>query len=659
MTRRWNILIATWWLALLFNAPLGTATLFAADAEAARVPLDLDAELSARLTQWAVADDELKQLLPENPAQHEPFTRGYRQGVADVLNGDLAVAEYRGSDPLLKGHFIGKVFACGARTDIQRSIVKRLENDPTIKVSRATDLIRLALGYDTPTLDGGTRFPEHAELLIKRGANPNAPTHDKDKLYPLHLAVEAGNSDLVELLLKRGANANASDAHGWTALFSGNNRLKTALLLKHRARVNVKSRLGLTPLHAHVADAFWWGADETIPLLIAHGADIHARDKFGRTPLHLASSSEAVDLLIERGARADVLTNKLETPLHFARGSQVVEALVRHGVDIHAVDHKGNTALHSALGKTRVEPPVLVTFFPMVVLRPPAAPPRRDLTINLSWLDHTRAGAVAALVRHGAALHVRNIHGDRPIDHPLIRRINTYIQQNGSKPTNEWVQTINTMLVTPIPIHFEENQLVDITEYIRRRSHLPVIVDWPGMVTKPHTTVNLKAQDAPADEVLTGVLASVRDEKLTWRVDPYGVVLIGTPARLEGMMPKHRPPQRTRVGIGNRELAIVRKLNLAIPAHFEATRLDDVLGYLHSVSGLPVRVDWPALKALGVRRDARVTLSVASLAIRRVADLVLHQVAGERAIVHAHQGALFVSTPKGMAEFVENAMHDK
>jgi len=136
--------------------------------------------------------------------------------------------------------------------------------------------------------------PEKVALLLARGADPNrrfvhggiAP------MYPLQLAVSAGDRKMVELLASHGAAINQHLPAGFGALPPLSMAVKTGnlamvkLLLSLGADVNLVDSLNMTPL---LWSAIWdYGRADVTKLLLEAGADSTVRDKRGATPLALA-----------------------------------------------------------------------------------------------------------------------------------------------------------------------------------------------------------------------------------------------------------------------------------------------------------------------------------------------------------------------------------
>ena len=60
--------------------------------------------------------------------------------------------------------------------------------------------------------------PEHAETLLKAGANPNAGLFKHEPWTPLHTAANMGRVEIARILLKHGANPKIKNSHGQTPL---------------------------------------------------------------------------------------------------------------------------------------------------------------------------------------------------------------------------------------------------------------------------------------------------------------------------------------------------------------------------------------------------------------------------------------------------------
>lgn len=94
---------------------------------------------------------------------------------------------------------------------------------------------------------GGSRAA--AELLLERGADPDAPARNATLVTPLHSAVAGGEAGVVAALLEHGAAVDARQQEGFTALhgaaFAGN-RPMMELLSGHGADPDLRDDRGRT-----------------------------------------------------------------------------------------------------------------------------------------------------------------------------------------------------------------------------------------------------------------------------------------------------------------------------------------------------------------------------------------------------------------------------
>lgn len=148
-------------------------------------------------------------------------------------------------------------------------------------------------------------FTEAVELLLQKGANPNAVDHFGNPL--LIDAAGKGLRKVVSLFLQAGADPNLEDPAGWSPLAitiqrdwdeKSDKYLQIAhLLIKSGADVNCTHPISQeTPLMWAVAK----GSKELILDLIARGANLHAKSKRGNKAIVYAQNrgrKEIVKLL--------------------------------------------------------------------------------------------------------------------------------------------------------------------------------------------------------------------------------------------------------------------------------------------------------------------------------------------------------------------------
>ncbi len=211
-----------------------------------------------------------------------------------------------------------------------------------------------------------------AELLLDRGANPNARLHGGGTV--LHSVAAKGYLSILELLLRRGADPDLKDEEGRTplhlAVLVSQTRVVESLL---GAKVNLEEKdyAGRTPLHlavkAHDLDMS--------ELLLKRGANIDAQDKSGWPPLGVAMNLDGAvpqlavpterqvrmaTALLERGAGLDFVVNG-QTPLHLAVALNSPE-LVRR-----IVDRKASVSLPNAMGLTPLQYAVVNSSAPEII----------------------------------------------------------------------------------------------------------------------------------------------------------------------------------------------------------------------------------------------------------------------------------------------------
>ncbi|QXC61817.1 ankyrin repeat domain-containing protein [Aquihabitans sp. G128] len=109
--------------------------------------------------------------------------------------------------------------------DVLRDLI---DDDPDLVNQHAPD------GFTPLHLAAWFGHTKAAEVLLARGADPQAVAANGTELHPLNSAAAAGNTVIVHLLLDRGADVDATQEHGITALHSAaahNDAEMVALLL--------------------------------------------------------------------------------------------------------------------------------------------------------------------------------------------------------------------------------------------------------------------------------------------------------------------------------------------------------------------------------------------------------------------------------------------
>jgi uncharacterized protein len=217
-------------------------------------------------------------------------------------------------------------------------------------IARGIDLNQAHAGL-TPLLaatrDSLHGRPDAVMTLLANGADPRVA--DGEGRTPLHFAVLAGDPEVAALLLDAGAPVDAVNRDGYSPLgvacAAGNWRL-ARFLLERKARP-------LPPAGQPALLAAAGGEDDPagVELLLRHKAKVDARGRLGRSALMaacLAGNLRIVEALLAAGAAVDARDDQAVTPLHEAAragADAVIAALAGGKPDPAARDASGRTAL--------------------------------------------------------------------------------------------------------------------------------------------------------------------------------------------------------------------------------------------------------------------------------------------------------------------------
>ena len=207
---------------------------------------------------------------------------GDAAAVAAALENDPSLAEYRdaqGVSALLWSVYTGQrkvsillaaklatlgipldVFEAASTGDEARLHAILSENASAVQEfsSDGWTALHLAAAFGTPLSVGS---------LIFRGARVDAISQNPQQNQPLHAALALGkNPSTIELLISHGADVNATQAGGFTPIFSAAaaNRIDLAeMLMEHGANPHHASDQGKTPAdfareHGHAELAAWF-----------------------------------------------------------------------------------------------------------------------------------------------------------------------------------------------------------------------------------------------------------------------------------------------------------------------------------------------------------------------------------------------------------------
>ena len=183
---------------------------------------------------------------------------------------------------------------------------------------------------------------------------------DKEGNSLLHLAVRAGDTDIVKFLVSKGANVNIKDNYGQTPLQIAahtDNAEIVVQLVSNGAEINIKNSIGKTPLH----DAVYQGHFQVVKYLISQGAEINAKDIRNKTPLHVAvidNKAEISNYLITKGAAVNAKDGDGKSLLHYAvinENLELIKSLVSSEANVNTRDKFNRIPLHYAADKGYLE----------------------------------------------------------------------------------------------------------------------------------------------------------------------------------------------------------------------------------------------------------------------------------------------------------------
>ncbi|ERN06018.1 hypothetical protein AMTR_s00142p00024640 [Amborella trichopoda] len=153
----------------------------------------------------------------------------------------------------------------------------------------------------------------------------DAHFHRFTRVAPLIRASEAGDATVVKLILQTKCDVNETDVDGNSALhwclrasWNSHDTSVLGLLLKDGARVSVRNRLGLTPLHVAAAH----GHFHALQLLLSRDPDgVDLASETRETPLFYAVKNDYMDcaqLLLRYGANRQAFNLRKQRPIDLA-----------------------------------------------------------------------------------------------------------------------------------------------------------------------------------------------------------------------------------------------------------------------------------------------------------------------------------------------------
>ena len=154
-------------------------------------------------------------------------------------------------------------------------------------------------------------------------------------------ACRLGDFDLLKSELEKDPDCinDTDDILGWTGLYCsvicGHHDI-TKFLIENKANVNIKNRMGETPLHQAVENSDL----QMVNLLVKHEANPNIQQNDGETPLHLAvlkSHCKIVSILLKHNANPSILNFVYsKSPLNYAvesSNTKVLKKFIKYSPD--------------------------------------------------------------------------------------------------------------------------------------------------------------------------------------------------------------------------------------------------------------------------------------------------------------------------------------
>jgi len=259
------------------------------------------------------------------------------------------------------------------------------------------------------------------QLLLTNGADPNKIEHNiACCILALHIALTAGDSELVELLHKSGANIDVTDVNGNTALHHIIDRYHPStaiwsrysdsamrsidvmsflnILLENKADVNIVNSCGETPLYRAASREL---LDVVSKMLQVYGGHPNkgSSDKNPLTAACLKQNVELVNTLLKHGADPNIWSTNCDPdsehklPLFVAvdkSNVDIITSLLSAGASVNAMNHEGRNIVCFAAEK------LTSSYYSTAEMR-------------------KRLSALRLLLQHGANVNMQQTDGRSPL----------------------------------------------------------------------------------------------------------------------------------------------------------------------------------------------------------------------------------------------------
>ncbi len=260
-------------------------------------------------------------------------------------------------------------------------------------------------------------FADIAQLLVKRGVDPDEIVDNYFKSRPLHQCCrwdkENDYHEAVKILTNLGADINAADRDGNTPLTEAVREKKlqsvTTLLANKAIIVDKANNEGKTPLMIACERSNL----PLVTLLLEHGACVNMVSKNNYSPLMVAclhDNEELVSLLLKKNADYAINAGTEEAPLCLTNNLAIIKCLIEAGADLSTHKH---IMLHTAISSRNKEiVQYLLENNPNLKGEYKGKTPLQHLCKSWHYERHERPLEIAELlVKHGAIIAEKNSQG--------------------------------------------------------------------------------------------------------------------------------------------------------------------------------------------------------------------------------------------------------
>lgn len=170
-------------------------------------------------------------------------------------------------------------------------------------------------------------------------------------------------------------------------------------------------------------------------------------------------------------------------------------------------------------------------------------------------------------------------------------------------------------------LRFDGAGLGEVIDFLRDVTGQNIYVDWPALSAEKvrrETPVTLNVKGMKLSDAIASMLKQAGATNAA-AAPVGGVIVISNPDRTKAIAARFR----RLAGKPNTREQRSRLDRLLPEVNFDATGLEDVIGFLTDVGGVRIAVDWEALKRADVARNTPITLRVRKLQLGQVLQLVL------------------------------------